>query len=828
MTTLQQTPAAGVTPRAQRKGSILAYWLSSTDHKIIGHLYLITSFFFFLCAGVMALLMRIQLLGPDQHFVSDQQYNELFTMHGTLMLLLFATPLFIGFSNELIPLQIGAPDVAFPRLNLLSYYLFAFGGLILLASFLTPGGAAAFGWYAYSPLTSAIYSPGVGGDMWIMGLVLSGLGTILGAVNFITTIFCMRAPGMTMFRMPIFTWNALLTSVLALMAFPVLAAALLVLEIDRRMGAHVFDAASGGAIMWQNLFWFFGHPEVYILAIPFFGIATEIIPVFSRKPLFGYKGMIAATIAIAGLSMTVWAHHMFTTGAVLLPFFSLMSFFIAIPTGIKFFNWTGTMWHGQLTFEPPMLYSVGFLVTFLFGGITGVILASPPLDFAVSDSYFVVAHFHYVLAGTVLFAMFAGFYFWWPKMTGKMLNSRIGKIQFWLMFIGFQMTFLVQHWIGVEGMPRRVANYPDLPGNVTTLNVISSVGSWILALSILVFFWNMYVTWRHGETVTEEDPWGYCSSLEWATSCPPPRHNFYRIPRIRSERPAFEAHYPHIKWGRESRGLEQTIPAISNGEPKPELQRTLAVSREASGPLAGGEPDPCQLPRPPQFRGRQPAVGKAVPPAEAADHRGDDLLPRQAGLPPQRINALDRARDALAGQRLPPGAQHAQHLLRVDVVGHSHVVQHPACRSLLRGATDLAPAGGDVVERLIPGGQAQIPGQRGDHPVVEERVGVGEGHACDQRFRRVQRVGDGVARLDEHRAAAADPAHHGDPEAAGLPASTSLRSDWKLPMTTAGADHSQIRSVGGRRPAATSRRSTSSIAMCSTGSCGPSRTSCQS
>ena len=547
MSTIEHPVIAAPQQRTERKGSILAYWLSSTDHKIIGHMYLITSFFFFLCAGVMAMLMRIQLLGPDQHFVSDQQYNELFTMHGTIMLLLFATPLFIGFANELIPLQIGAPDVAFPRLNLLSYYLFTFGGLILLASFLTPGGSAAFGWYAYSPLTSAIYSPGIGADMWIMGLVLSGFGTILGGVNFITTIFCMRAPGMTMFRMPIFTWNALLTSMMVLMAFPVLAAALLVLEIDRRLGAHVFDAASGGAIMWQNLFWFFGHPEVYILALPFFGIATEIIPVFSRKPLFGYKTLIAATVAIAGLSMTVWAHHMFTTGAVLLPFFSFMSFLIAIPTGVKFFNWTGTMWHGQLTFEPPMLYSIGFLVTFLFGGITGVILASPPLNFAVSDSYFLVAHFHYVLAGTVLFAMFAGFYFWWPKMTGKMLNSTIGKIQFWFMFIGYHMTFLVQHWMGVEGMPRRVANYPDLPGNVTTLNIIATVGSWILALSILIFLWNIYITWRHGEKVTEEDPWGYCSSLEWATSCPPPRHNFYRIPadqvraaRLRGALPAHQ------------------------------------------------------------------------------------------------------------------------------------------------------------------------------------------------------------------------------------------------------------------------------------------------
>ena len=451
MATREQTQTGAVTLRSQRKGSVLAGWLSSTDHKVIGHMYLITSFFFFCCAGIMALLIRVQLLGPKKNFVSDQQYNELFTMHGAIMLLLFATPLFVGFSNELLPLQIGSPDVAFPRLNLLSYYMFAFGGLILLFSFLAPGGSAAFGWYAYAPLTSATYSPGIGADLWIMGLVLSGLGTILGAVNFITTIFCLRAPGMTMFRMPIFTWNALLTSIMVLLAFPVLAAALLVLEVDRRLGAQVFAANSGGAILWQNLFWFFGHPEVYILALPFFGIATEIIPVFSHKPMFAYKGMIAATIGIAGLSMTVWAHHMFTTGAVLLPFFSFMSLLIAIPTGIKFFNWAGTMWHGQLTFEPPMLYSIGFLVTFLFGGITGVILASPPMNFAVSDSYFVVAHFHYVLAGTVMFAMFAGFYFWWPKFTGKMLNSRLGKVQFWLLFIGFHMTFLVQHWVGRAG-----------------------------------------------------------------------------------------------------------------------------------------------------------------------------------------------------------------------------------------------------------------------------------------------------------------------------------------------------------------------------------------
>jgi cytochrome c oxidase subunit 1 len=399
--------------------------------------------------------------------------------------------------------------------------------------------------------------------MWIMGLALSGFGTILGGVNFTTTIFCMRAPGMTMFRMPIFTWNALLTSILVLLAFPVLAAALLVLEIDRRLGAQVFTAASGGAVLWQNLFWFFGHPEVYILALPFFGIATEILPVFSRKPLFGYKTLIAATIAIAGLAMTVWAHHMFTTGAVLLPFFSFMTLLIGVPTGVKFFNWAGTMWKGQLTFEPPMMYTIGFLIVFLFGGITGIILASPPLDFAVSDSYFVVAHFHYVLAGTVLFEMFAGLYFWWPKMTGKMLNSKLGKVQFWFLFIGFNMTFLVQHWIGVEGQPRRTANYPLLPGNVTTLNDISTVGSWILAISVLMFMWNVYITWRFGKRVTEEDPWGYCSSLEWATPCPAPRHNFYRIPRIRSERPAFDAHYPHIVNGAASRDIDQKIPELS-------------------------------------------------------------------------------------------------------------------------------------------------------------------------------------------------------------------------------------------------------------------------
>ncbi|MFI6732688.1 cytochrome c oxidase subunit I [Nonomuraea sp. NPDC050451] len=517
--------------------------MSTTDHKVIGYLYLITSFGFFLVAGIMAMVIRAELVAPGMQLVSQQQYNQLFTIHGTVMLLLFATPLFAGFANVVMPLQIGAPDVAFPRLNAVAYWLFLFGGLMVVAGFFTPGGAADFGWFAYTPLSTAMYSPQIGGDLWIMGLALSGLGTILGSVNFITTIIGMRAPGMTMFRMPLFTWNVLLTSMLVLMAFPVLAAALLVLESDRKLGTQVFHSENGGPLLWQHLFWFFGHPEVYIIALPFFGIISEVIPVFSRKPLFGYLGLVGATITIAGLSMTVWAHHMFATGQVLLPFFSFMTFLIAVPTGVKFFNWIGTMWRGHLSFETPMLFAVGFLVTFLLGGLTGVILASPPLDFHISDTYFVVAHFHYVVFGTVVFAMFSGFYFWWPKMTGRMLDDRLGKVHFWTLFVGFHTTFLVQHWLGQLGMPRRYADYSPGDG-FTTLNEISSVGAFLLGASTLPFLYNIWKTARHAPKVTLDDPWGYCGSLEWATSCPPPRHNFVSMPPIRSERPAFDLHYP--------------------------------------------------------------------------------------------------------------------------------------------------------------------------------------------------------------------------------------------------------------------------------------------
>jgi cytochrome c oxidase subunit I len=528
--------------RPSLRGSAFGRLLRTTDAKQIGLLYMTTAFALFMVAGLMALLMRTELAKPGMQFLSLEQYNQLFTIHGTVMLLLFATPIVFAFANYIVPLQIGAPDVAFPRLNGLAYWLYLLGSILVLLGFATPGGAADFGWFAYAPLNSVTNSPGTGADMWIMGLVISGLGTILGAVNIVTTIVTLRAPGMTMFRMPIFTWNILITMLMVLMVFPLLAALLLVLLADRQLGAHVFDAATGGPLIWQHLFWFFGHPEVYIVALPFFGIITEVIPVFSRKPVFGYKGMVAATIAIMALSMSVWAHHMFATGQVLLPFFSFLSYLIAVPTGIKFFNWIGTMWRGSISLETAMLFAIGFLLTFLLGGLSGVLLASPPVDFHVSDTYFVVAHFHYVLFGTIVFAVYSGLYFWFPKMTGRMLDERIGKVHFWMTFIGFQTTFLVQHWLGNEGFPRRYGDYLPTDG-FTTLNMVSTAGSYILGISTLLFVYNVWKSYKSGPTVDVDDPWGHGNALEWATSCPPPLRNFDRMPRIRSERPAWDAHH---------------------------------------------------------------------------------------------------------------------------------------------------------------------------------------------------------------------------------------------------------------------------------------------
>ncbi|HEY7025179.1 MAG TPA: cytochrome c oxidase subunit I [Candidatus Limnocylindrales bacterium] len=516
----------------------LADWLTTTDHKQIGLLYIGTSLVFFLLGGLAALALRLELAQPGMEFVTPEVYDQLFTMHGTIMMFLFGTPIALGLANYLLPLQIGAADMAFPRLNALSYWLFLFGGLVVVGGTFIVGGPADAGWTIYAPLSGPDYSPGPAMDMWIVGIGLTGISSILGAVNFIATLFTRRAPGMTMLRVPIFTWGVLVTAVLILFSFPVLTAALALLYIDRHLGGSFFEAASGGSpVLFQHLFWFFGHPEVYILILPFFGIISEIVPVFSRKPLFGYRAMILSLVLIALYSFTVWAHHMFTTGAVDLPFFSFVSLLIAVPTGIKFFNWIATMWRGQLTFPTPMLWCLGMMYFFLIGGITGVIVASPPLDFQFQDTYFVVAHLHNVLVGGTVLAAFAAIYFWFPKATGRLLSERLGKIHFWTFLVGITVTFLPQYQLGADGMPRRYADYPPNPG-WADLNMISTVGSWIMAFSILVFLVNVVLTLRRPATAPD-DPWE-ANSLEWATSSPPPDHNFRSLPKVRSERPVFD------------------------------------------------------------------------------------------------------------------------------------------------------------------------------------------------------------------------------------------------------------------------------------------------
>jgi cytochrome c oxidase subunit 1 len=518
--------------------STLAEWVTTTDHKQIGLLYISSAFGFFAIGGILALIIRTQLAQPGLHVVSNEAYDQVFTMHGTIMLLFFATPMAVGFGNYLIPLQIGAADMSFPRLNALSYWIFLFGGLITLSGFATASGAADTGWTGYAPLTLGRNTPGPGLDLWIMGVGMVGISGILGAVNFMATIYARRAPGMHMWRMPVFTWNMLITSLLILFAFPPLTAALAMLFLDRRFGATFFDPAAGGdPILWQHLFWWFGHPEVYIIALPFFGIVSEIIPVFSRKPLFGYRLIILATISIAGLSMAVWAHHMFTTGLVSLPFFSLTSLLIAVPTGIKIFNWSATMIGGRITFPTAMLFATGVIYVFVVGGITGVMLASPPLDYDFQDTYFVVAHMHNVIIGSTVFATFAGMYFWFPKMTGRFLSERLGKVHFWTWIVGFTMTFLPQYQLGLAGMPRRVADYPNYPG-WAELNLISSIGAVLLGLGTIPLFLAVFRALRQPPTATD-DPWE-ANSLEWATASPPPHHNFRRLPPIRSERPVFD------------------------------------------------------------------------------------------------------------------------------------------------------------------------------------------------------------------------------------------------------------------------------------------------
>jgi cytochrome c oxidase subunit I len=465
-------------------------------------------------------------------------FNQTFTLHGTAMIFLFVAPFAFGLANYLIPLQIGAPDMAFPRLNAFSYWLFLLGGLTVFSGVVTAGGAAAAGWTAYAPLSELRNSAGLGQDLWAIGLSMTSVSGILTAINFITTTFIYRAPGMTMWRVPIFTWEMIATSLLVLMAFPSLAAALAMLLVDRRAGGHLFDPNSGGsAVLYQHLFWFFGHPEVYVMILPFFGVVSEIIPVFSRKPIFGYTGLVISAFAIAGLSMGVWAHHMFTTGVVNNPFFSGASFLIAVPTGVKFFNWAATMWRGSISLTTPMLFTLGFLMNFLIGGITGVMVASPPIDFQARDSYFLVAHFHYTLGGGSMFAIFAAIFFWFPKVFGIRLREDLGKLTFVAMFAGFNLTFFPMFLLGAMGMVRRIFTYPDLPG-WALLNGLSSIGALLITVGVALFVWNVLVSIRAREPVSG-DPWdGY--SLEWATSSPPPEHNFHVVPPIRSERPVYD------------------------------------------------------------------------------------------------------------------------------------------------------------------------------------------------------------------------------------------------------------------------------------------------
>jgi cytochrome c oxidase subunit I len=510
-------------------------WLTTTDHKRIGLLYLYATFLFFIIGGVEALLMRLQLGQADNTLIDSATYNGLVTMHGTTMIFLFVVPVLAGFANYLVPLMIGARDMAFPRLNALSFWLLLFGGIAFYVSvFFQP---PENGWTFYAPLSDDAFSPGGGVDAWIFLIHLTGISSIIGAINFIATIHNMRAKGMGWGRMPLFIWTVLIYSYLLVLALPAIAAAVTMLLTDRHFGTGFFNATDGGdPLLWQHLFWFFGHPEVYIMILPAFGIISEVIPVFARKPIFGYKAIAAATAAIAFLGMLVWAHHMFATptATVVLAFFMLSSFAIAIPTGIKIFNWIATLWRGSIVMKAPLYFAVGFIAQFVVGGISGVMLAVFPVDWQLTDTYFVVAHLHYVLFGGSVFGIFAGLYYWFPKMSGRMLGDGLGKASFWLMFVGFNTTFLVQHSAGLSGMPRRVYEYPEGAG-LEGYNLVSTIGAFILALGVLLTLVNVVLSLRGGKQAGN-DPWKG-NTLEWFTPSPPPPNNFDVIPRVRSVEP---------------------------------------------------------------------------------------------------------------------------------------------------------------------------------------------------------------------------------------------------------------------------------------------------